>query len=175
METSLEEANRRLAADGYPPIRRLPADEAALAAWRRIVDAKRELERDGKLTDATLLAVSQFCHCLKCPTYARGEMPVYCLAGKTEHPVNALMCKCPTCAVYQVGGLHGTDYFCVTGVPERKLAAVGGPVGAAARLLAKEVEDGNPGKRLAERAMAPPQFVGRSQREVVPPEKVPGA
>lgn len=175
MERSLDEANAALAAAGYPPIRRLPADEAALASWRRVVDAKRELDRTGTLSEASVLAVSAFCHCFKCPSYPRGEMPVFCLTGRSDWRVNPVSCKCPTCAVYEMGGMLGADYFCTTGVPARKLAAVGGAVGAAMRTLAKEIEDGNPGKRLPERLMAPPQLVGRSQRDVETPEKVPGA
>ena len=31
-------------------------------------------------------------------------------------------CKCPSCEVYQMGKLHGTDYFCTEGKPEKKLA-----------------------------------------------------
>lgn len=174
-ELTLEEANRRLAAEGYPPIARLPADPAALAAWRRIVDARRELESTGKLSKQTLLAISQFCHCLKCPSYPRGEMPVYCLAGKSEHAIRPMNCLCPSCSVYKMGQMQGTDYYCITGAPGKKLIALGGPVGVAKRHLDHEIEKGNPGKRLPERLMAPPQFMGRAQGSVEVPEKVPGA
>lgn len=173
-EWTLEEANARLAAEGYPPIRRLPADEAALDAWKRVVDGKRELEAQGRLTETTRRAISQFCHCYKCPTYPRGEEAVYCLTGKTDYWVNPVNCKCPSCEVYQVGRMHGADYFCITGVPAKKLLAVGGAVGAAGAFLAKEVEKGNPGKRVAERLMAPPELIGRTQDDVDVPEKVPG-
>lgn len=176
-EWTLEEANAQLANDGYPPIKRLPADEAALASWRRIVDAQRELERTGTLSDATLLAVSGFCHCLKCPTYPRGEAPaVYCLTGKSAHAgeVKALHCKCPTCAVYEVGGFEPERFFCLTGVAKRGLVKEGGVALAARKLLEKEMEDGNPGKRLPERLMAPPQYLGHDQHDVDVPEKVPG-
>lgn len=173
-EQTLEEANRRLAAEGYPPIKRLPADEAALASWKRIVDARRELERTGRVSEATLVAISSFCHCLKCPTYPRGKLAVYCLHGKTEHALTPLQCKCPTCAVYKVGGMEPLQYFCRTGVPDGKLAPTGGVVEAARRLLQHEEEKGNPGKRIAERLMAPPQLVGLEQDAVDVPEKVPG-
>ena len=175
MELPLDEANRRLAEEGYPPIRRLPADEAALAAWKRVVDARRELEESGKLRESTLVAISQFCHCLKCPSYPRGDLPVYCLRGKTKHGFAAINCLCPSCEVYKMGQMQGTNYFCLTGAPGKKLAQVGGAVGAAARFLDKEIEKGNPGKRLPERLMAPPRFVGLAQDEVDVPEKVPGA
>ena len=175
MDLTLEEANRRLAEEGYPPIQRLPADEAALVSWKRIVDARRELERTGKLSEGTLLAVSQFCHCLKCPTYPRGEAVVYCLRGKSDHGLVTINCKCPSCEVYQVGGMHGADYFCLTGVPAKKLARLGGAVGVAGAFLDKEIGKGNPGKRLPERLMAPPQLAGRTQDDVETPEKVPGA
>lgn len=175
-EWSLEEANRRLEGEGYPPIRRLPADEAALASWKRIVDARRELERTGRVSDATLVAISAFCHCLKCPTYPRGESPaVYCLTGKTAHEVKAIHCKCPTCAVYEVADLGPRKFFCMTGVPDENLVRHGGVAQAALRFLAHEVEKGNPGKRLPERLMAPPGFIGKRQDEVEAPEKVPGA
>ena len=173
-ELTLEEANRRLAAEGYPPIQRLPADPAALAAWKRIVDARRELEETRKLSDATLLAVSSFCHCLKCPSYPRGEMAVYCLQGKSDRHIVPVNCKCPSCEVYKMGEMFGTDYYCMTGAPGRKLAKVGGAVGAAARFLQHEIDKGNPGKRIPERLMGPPEYVGRSQDEVEAPEKVPG-
>lgn len=173
-EWSLDEANRRLAEEGYPPIKRLPADEAALVAWRRVVDGRRELDATGKLSEATTLAISQFCHCLKCPSYPRGEMPVYCLTGKTDVHVTPINCLCPSCAVYQMGRMHGTNYYCLVGAPGKKLAAVGGAVGAAKVFLDHEIEEGNPGKRLAERLMAPPGFVGRRQDDVDAPEKVPG-
>jgi hypothetical protein len=173
-EWTLDEANAQLAKDGYPPIQCLPADEAALASWRRVVDARRELERTGKLSDLTFLAVAQFCHCLKCPAYPRGEMPVYCFGGKSDHWISPMNCKCPSCEVYQMGKMHGEDYFCITGVPARKLKEVGGAVGAAARFLDEELSKGNPGKRLPERLMAPPSFVDRRQDEVEVPEKVPG-
>ena len=145
-EWTLDEANRRLEEDGYPPIKRLPADEAAIEAWKRLVDGRRELDETGKLSEATLKAVSNFCHCL----------------------------KCPTCAVYQVGAMHGTDYFCMTGVPAKKLIQLGGAKGVAAKLLDHEIEKGNPGKRLPERLMAPPSLIGRAQDDVETPEKVPG-
>lgn len=174
-ELSLEEANRRLAAEGYPPIQRLPADEAALAAWKRVVDGRRELDATGKLSEGTTLAISQFCHCLKCPSYPRGEMPVYCLTGKTNVHVTPVNCFCPSCEVYQMGAMHGTNYFCMTGPPAKKLLAVGGVVGAAKRFLDMEIEKGNPGKRLPERLMAPPGFLGRTQNDIATPEKVPGA
>lgn len=174
-EWALDEANARLEADGYPPIRRLPADEAALASWRRIVDARRELERTGQLSEATLLAVSAFCHCLKCPTYPRGERPaVYCLSGKSRHDLALVQCKCPTCAVYEVSGLDPQQYFCNAGAASRGVVREGGVVEAARRFLDHEVGEGNPGKRLPERLMAPPGFVGRAQDDVDVPEKVPG-
>lgn len=174
-EWTLDEANAQLARDGYPPIRRLPADEAALASWRRIVDAKRELESTGELSGATVLAVSAFCHCLKCPTYPRGDKPaVYCLTGKTGHEVKAIHCKCPTCAVYEVNGMEPERFFCLKGASSRGVVKEGGVAEAARRLLAKEVEDGNPGKRLPERLMAPPGLIGKKQEEVEVPEKVPG-
>lgn len=174
-ERSLEEANRRLAEEGYPPIRRLPADEAALASWKRLVDARREMDATGEVSGATFLAISAFCHCLKCPTYPRGEKPaVYCLTGKTQHEVKAIHCKCPTCAVYEVAGLDPQKFICLSGVPDRKLVEHGGVAGAARRFLSHEVEKGNPGKRLPERLMAPPGFIGRTQDEVDVPEKVPG-
>lgn len=173
-ELTLEDANRRLAAEGYPPIRRLPADEAALASWRRIVDARRELDATGRLSEATLVAVSSFCHCLKCPSYPRGELAVYCLRGKSEHSVTPLQCKCPTCAVYKLNDMGPQQYFCKTGVPEARLAPTGGVVEAAKRLLRHEEEKGNPGKRIAERLMAPPQLVGCTQEDFDAPEKVPG-
>lgn len=170
-EWTLEEANRRLADEGYPPIARLPADEAALASWKRVVDAKRELEAHGEVSEATWLAVSSFCHCLKCPTYPRGERPaVYCLTGKSGHEIFPTHCKCPTCAVYEVLDMEGR-YFCGRGSAIDR----GGLADAAKRFLAHEVGEGNPGKRLPERLMAPPQFVGRGQRDVEVPEKVPGA
>jgi hypothetical protein len=174
MEWTLDEANRRLAEEGYPPIRRLPADEAALESWKRVVDARRELERTGKLAPSTLTAISQFCHCLKCPAYPRGEMAVYCLRGKSSHAIRPLTCLCPSCEVYQMGEMHGADYFCREGTAGAKLLAVGGAVGAAKRFLDEEIGKGNPGKRLPERLMAPPQFVGATQDEVETPEKVPG-
>lgn len=173
-ELSLEVANRQLEVDGYPPIKRLPADPAALAAWRRIVDARRELEASGKLTKGTLLAISQFCHCLKCPSYPRGEMPVYCLSGKSQHGIRPLNCLCPSCSVYKMGEMQGTDYYCSTGVPGKQLLPLGGAVGVAKRHLDYEIEKGNPGKRLPERLMAPPQFIDKTQDEVPVPEKVPG-
>lgn len=173
-EWSLDEANRRLAAEGYPPIRRLPADEAALTSWKRIVDARRELERDGKVTEATLTAVASFCHCLKCPAYPRGELPVYCLGGKSDHRVTPVLCKCPSCEVYKMGEMYGKDYFCITGVPASEMRPHGGAKGIALRLLDREIEKGNPGKRLPERLMAPPQLIARTQDEVDAPEKVPG-
>lgn len=174
-EWTLDEANAALERDGYPPVRRLPADEAALASWRRIVDAKRELERTGELSDATLLAVSAFCHCLKCPTYPRGERPaVYCLTGKSAHALTMFHCKCPTCAVYEVNAMEPQQFFCNAGVAKRGVVKEGGVAEAARRLLGKEVEDGNPGKRLPERLMAPPGFIGKKQEEVEVPEKVPG-
>lgn len=174
MEWTLDAANARLAADGYPPIRRMPADPAALASWRRIVDAAREIEATGKLSPATLRAVSSFCHCYKCPAYPRGELAVYCLRGTSAHAVNPVTCHCPTCEVYKMGALQGADYFCMTGAPGRKLAKVGGAVGVASGLLRMEIGKGNPGKRLPERLMAPPQLVGRTQDEIDVPEKVPG-
>ena len=171
-EWTLEEANRRLAEEGYPPIRRLPADPASLASWRRIVDAKREVEATGRLSDATLVAVSAFCHCLKCPTYPRGEKPaVYCLAGESNHVVKPTHCKCATCAVYEVNGMGPRLYFCMTGVAPN---VEGDLAGAAKRLLDLEVEKGNPGKRLPERLMAPPHFADLRQEDVEVPEKVPG-
>lgn len=173
-ELTLEEANAQLQREGYPPIQRLPADEAALVSWKRVVDAQREVKGTGKLSPATFRAVSQFCHCLKCPSYPRGELPVYCFGGKSEHWIQTVNCKCPSCEVYQMGKMHGADYFCVTGVPAKKLQAVGGAVGAALKLLGKEVEKGNPGKRLPERLMAPPSFIDRTQEQVEVPEKVPG-
>lgn len=174
-EWTLEDANRRLAEEGYPPIRRLPADAAALASWRRIVDAKRQLDETGKVEPDTLLAISAFCHCLKCPTYPRGEKPaVYCLHGKTAYEVKATHCKCPTCAVYEVGAMEPERYFCMRGAASRGVVAEGGVAEAARRFLAHEVEEGNPGKRLPERLMAPPQFLGLTQHEVDVPEKVPG-
>lgn len=174
-EWSLEEANARLAREGYPPVQRLPADEAALASWRRIVDARRELEESGRVSEATLLAISAFCHCLKCPTYPRGERPaVYCLGGKSGHDLTLMQCKCPTCAVYEVGGFEPQQYFCNAGVAKRGLVKEGGVALAASRFLAHEVEKGNPGKRLPERLMAPPGFAGLEQEEVAVPEKVPG-
>lgn len=175
MEHSLEDANRRLREEGYPPIQRLPADPAALDAWRRIVDARRELERSGKLSEGTLRAVANFCHCLKCPSYPRGELPVYCFGGKSERWLSPVNCLCPSCAVYQMGRMHGTDYFCITGAPGKKLLAVGGVVGAAKRFLDHEIEKGNPGKRLPERLMAPPSLLGKGQDDITTPEKVPGA
>jgi hypothetical protein len=174
IEWTLDEANAQLAREGYPPIKRLPADTAALASWKRVVDGKRELDAEGKLTPKTLQAISQFCHCLKCPTYPRGEAPVYCLTGKTDYWVNPVNCKCPSCEVYQMGKMHGTDYFCTTGVPAKKLKAVGGALGAAAVFLDREIEKGNPGKRVPERLMAPPEFIGKKQADVDVPEKVPG-
>lgn len=176
-EWTLDEANAQLAKDGYPPIKRLPADAAALASWRRIVDAQREIERTGGMSDATVLAVSGFCHCLKCPTYPRGEKPVvYCLTGKSGHAgeVKALHCKCPTCAVYEVGGFEPERFFCLKGVASQGLVKEGGVALAARKLLEKEIEDGNAGKRLPERLMAPPQLLGRDQHDVDVPEKVPG-
>ncbi|HVM46290.1 MAG TPA: DUF2769 domain-containing protein, partial [Candidatus Thermoplasmatota archaeon] len=104
-ELPLDEANRRLEAEGYPPIQRLPADPAALASWKRIVDARRELEETGKLSDATFLALSSFCHCYKCPSYPRGERAVYCLFGKSERWLNPVNCLCPSCEVYKMGGM----------------------------------------------------------------------
>lgn len=174
MELTLEEANARLAREGYPPIKRLPADEAAIEAWKRLVDGRRELDETGKLSEATLKAVSSFCHCLKCPSYPRGELAVYCLRGKSDYHVVPTYCKCPTCAVYQVGAMHGTDYFCMTGVPAKKLIQLGGAKGVAAKFLDHEIEKGNPGKRLPERLMAPPSLIGRAQDDVETPEKVPG-
>lgn len=174
-EWSLDEANARLASEGYPPIARLPADEAALASWKRIVDAQRELELSGEVSDATLLAISAFCHCLKCPTYPRGEKPVvYCLSGESRHDLTMMQCKCPTCAVYEVADLGPQQYFCSAGVAKRGVVRSGGVAEAARRFLQHEVEKGNPGKRLPERLMAPPGFVGRTQEEVEVPEKVPG-
>lgn len=174
-EWTLEEANARLAEEGYPPIKRLPADPAALASWKRIVDARRELDETGALKESTFIAISAFCHCLKCPTYPRGDKPaVYCLTGKTEYEVKATHCKCPTCAVYEVAALDPQRFFCLTGVPERKLVEKGGVVGAARAFLAHEIEKGNPGKRLPERLMAPPSFVGKTQDQIDVPEKVPG-
>jgi hypothetical protein len=38
-----------------------------------------------------------------------------------------------------------------------------------------ELEKGNPGKRLPERLMAPPRFIGKTQDDVSVPEKVPGS
>lgn len=175
MDLTLEEANRRLEADGYPPIKRLPADEAAFASWKRIVDAKREMERDGEVSEATFLAVSAFCHCIKCPTYPRGDKPaVYCFTGKTDHEVKAIHCKCPTCAVYEVAALGPTKFYCLTGKPEEALVQQGGLAEAARKFLAHEIEQGNPGKRIPERLMAPPQFVGKTQDDFDVPEKVPG-
>lgn len=173
-ELTLEDANRRLAEDGYPPIHRLPADPAALASWRRIVDARRELDREGKLRETTLLAIQSFCHCMKCPSYPRGELAVYCLRGKSAHALTLTSCLCPSCEVYQMGKMHGTDYFCSFGPPGKKLLAVGGAKGAAAAFLDKEIGKGNPGKRLPERLMAPPKFIGKTQDEIATPEKVPG-
>jgi len=175
-ELTLEEANRRLAEEGYPPIQRLPADPAALTAWKRMVDAKRELDETGEVSAGTLLAISQFCHCLKCPSYPRGEMPVYCLQGESERRINPMNCLCPSCAVYKMGKMQGTDYYCMTGVPEGKLVAAGGVVGAAKRFLEHEVEKGNPGKRLPERLMSVPGLVGKRQEDLQRelPEKVPG-
>jgi hypothetical protein len=175
MEWTLDEANRRLAAEGYPPIKRLPADEAALAAWRRAVDASRELEETGKMSERTLLAVSQFCHCLKCPSYPRGEMPVFCLRGKSDYEITPVTCKCPSCEVYHVGTMFGTDYFCSEGVPVTKFLNLGGAKGVAKRFLKHEIEKGNPGKRLPERLMSVPGFVERGQDEIETPAKVPGA
>lgn len=174
-ELTLDEANRRLAAEGYPPIQRLPADGAAIEAWKRVVDGRREIDETGKLSEGTFLAISQFCHCLKCPAYPRGEMAVYCLRGKSDHAIVPLSCKCPSCEVYQVGGMHGSDYFCMTGVPALRMREKGGAKGVAVAFLDKEIEKGNPGKRLAERLMAPPSFVGRAQEDLEAPEKVPGA
>lgn len=175
-ELTLEQANARLADDGYPPIQRLPADPAALASWRRIVDAKRELEETGKLSDATFLAVSSFCHCYKCPSYPRGERAVYCLGGKSGHqPILPSNCFCPSCEVYKMGQMQGTNYYCMTGAPGKKLAAVGGALGVAAKLLDMEIGKGNPGKRVPERLMAPPSLIGATQDEVHTPEKVPGS
>lgn len=174
-ELTLDEANAQLAREGYPPIQRLPADPAALASWRRIVDARRELEERGKLSDATFLAISSFCHCYKCPSYPRGERAVYCLAGKSEHGIKPMNCLCPSCEVYKMGEMMGTNYFCDKGPPGKKLLKVGGAVGVAARLLDMEIEKGNPGKRLPERLMAPPSLIGKTQDEIEVPEKVPGA
>lgn len=173
-EWTIEEANARLAAEGYPPIRRLPADPASLASWKRIVDAKREIEREGKMTEATLVAVSSFCHCYKCPAYPRGELAVYCLGGKSDHHVIPVNCKCPSCEVYKMGSMFGRDYFCTTGVPAQEMREHGGAKGVALRLLSREIEKGNPGKRIPERLMSPPQLVGKSQEDVAAPEKVPG-
>lgn len=169
-ELTLEEANRRLAEEGYPPIQKLPADPAALVSWKRIVDARRELEQDGRVSDTTWLAIGAFCHCLKCPTYPRGERPaIYCLTGKTEHAPKATHCKCPTCGVYEVGGFEG-KFFCLRGQ-----AVEGGEVVHVARaFLQMEADKGNPGKRIPERLMAPPQWVGKTQDDVAVPEKVPG-
>lgn len=175
MEWTLEEANRRLAEQGYPPIQRLPADAAAIASWQRIVDAKRELDRTGEMSEATAIAVSAFCHCLKCPTYPRGDAPaVYCLTGKTTYEVKATHCKCPTCAVYEVGHMEPQRFFCLTGIAKAGVVKEGGVALAATRFLAHEVGKGNPGKRLPERLMAPPGFIGRTQDEIDVPEKVPG-
>jgi hypothetical protein len=174
METTLEQANEALAREGYPPIKRLPADPAAIAAWRRIVDARRELDSTGKLSETTLLAISQFCHCLKCPSYPRGEMPVYCLRGKSAHEIAPMNCKCPSCAVYKIGEMQTTDYFCMTGAPGKRLIRLGGAVGVARRFLDHEVEEGNPGKRLPERLMSVPQLAGLRPDGVETPEKVPG-
>lgn len=174
-ELTLDEANRRLAAEGYPPIQRLPADPAALASWKRIVDARRELESAKKLSDATLLAISSFCHCYKCPSYPRGERAVYCITGKSEHWLNPASCLCPSCEVYKMGHMQGTNYYCITGAPGKKLAKVGGAVGLAGKFLDMEIEKGNPGKRVPERLMAPPQLIGKAQEQVETPEKVPGA
>ena len=138
------------------------------------MDAKRELDETRKLSEATLVAVAQFCHCLKCPTYPRGEMAVYCLRGKTDHWVQPVSCKCPSCHVYQMGKLHGTDYYCTEGVAGAKLKAVGGAVGVAASFLASEIEKGNPGKRIPERLMAPPSYIDKTQDDITVPEKVPG-
>ena len=174
-EWSLDEVNARLESDGYPPIKRLPADEAAVASWRRIVDARREVERSGEVSEGTLLAISAFCHCLKCPTYPRGEKPaVYCLSGKSSHDLTLMQCKCPTCAVYEVNDMGPQQFFCNAGVAKRGVVREGGVAEAARRFLAHEAEEGNPGKRLPERLMAPPGFVGRKQEEVEVPEKVPG-
>lgn len=174
-ELTLDEANARLAAEGYPAILRLPADPAALASWKRIVDARRELEETKKISDATLLAISAFCHCYKCPSYPRGERAVYCLTGKSEHTIRPVNCYCPSCEVYKMGAMMGTNYYCDTGAPGKKLAKVGGAVGLAASFLDHEIEKGNPGKRLPERLMAPPSLIGRTQDALPVPEKVPGA
>lgn len=174
-ELTLDEANRKLAADGYPPIKRLPADAAAIESWKRVVDARREVEQTGKMSDKTFAAIAQFCHCLKCPSYPRGEMAVYCVRGKSDRSIVTMNCKCPSCEVYQVGGMHGSDYFCVTGVPAARIKDNGGAKGVAVKFLDKEIDKGNPGKRLPERLMAPPGYIGRRQDDVETPEKVPGA
>lgn len=175
LEWTLDEANARLAAEGYPPIQRLPADPAALSSWKRAVDARRELDSTGRVTDATLTAVASFCHCFKCPSAPRGELPVFCLGGASDYHVNPVNCYCPSCEVYQVAALHGTNYYCITGEPARKLVKAGGAAEAAKRFLDKEIGKGNPGKRLPERLMAPPHLAGLSQDEVEVPEKVPGS
>ena len=174
-ELTLDEANAKLRSEGYPPIQRLPADPAALASWKRIVDGRREIEEKGKLSDATFIAISSFCHCYKCPSYPRGERAVYCLGGASEHWLNPVNCFCPSCEVYKMGQMQGTNYYCMTGVPGKKLAKVGGAVAVAAKLLDMEIEKGNPGKRVPERLMAPPSLVGKTQDDIKPPEKVPGA
>lgn len=173
-ELTLEDANAKLRAEGYPPIQRLPADPAALASWKRIVDARREIETTGKMSDSTFVAISSFCHCYKCPSYPRGERAVYCLGGASEHRLNPANCLCPSCEVYKMGTMQGANYFCITGKPEKKLAKVGGALGVAARFLEHEIQKGNPGKRLAERLMAPPSLVGQTQDDITTPEKVPG-
>lgn len=173
-ELTLEEANARLREEGYPPIQRLPADPAALASWKRVVDARRELEETGKLSDATFVALSAFCHCYKCPSYPRGERAVYCLGGVSGHWLNPVNCLCPSCEVYKMGRMQGTNYYCMTGAPGKKLVTVGGAVGVAAALLDHEIGKGNPGKRVPERLMAPPSLIGATQDDITTPEKVPG-